>query len=79
MPTDQPKNSQKKPLNNWIRYSSMGIQMGATIFILTWLGIKADAWLKMKFPLFTLLMALFSAFAAVYYFIKDFLPKKPRS
>ncbi|MFN5346831.1 MAG: AtpZ/AtpI family protein [Bacteroidota bacterium] len=67
---------QKKQLNNWVKYSAMGLQMGGIIFLLTWLGIKLDFWLHLKFPIFTMLLAMFSAFAAIYYFIKDFLPKK---
>ncbi|MFM7014846.1 MAG: AtpZ/AtpI family protein [Bacteroidota bacterium] len=76
MLTDQHKNLPKKPLNNWVKYSAMGLQMGLIIFLLTWLGIKLDDWLHFKFPIFTMLLAMFSAFAAIYYFIKDFLPKK---
>ena len=76
MPTDQPKNLQKKPLNSWVKYSSMGIQMGATILILTYAGIKLDAYFKLKFPLFTLALALLSVTAVLWYFIKDSNPKK---
>jgi hypothetical protein len=76
MPTDQAKNSPKKPLDTIARYGSMGLQMGAVIFLLTWLGIKLDEWLKLSFPAFTLFMALFSVTAALWYFIKDFLPPK---
>jgi ABC-type transport system involved in cytochrome bd biosynthesis fused ATPase/permease subunit len=67
---------QKKQLNNWAKYSAMGLQMGGIIFLLTWLGIKLDFGLHLKFPIFTMLLSMFSAFAAIYYFIKDFLPKK---
>ena len=76
MPTDQPKSSRKKPLDNYARYGAMGLQMGAIIFLLSWAGVKLDAWLHMKFPVFTLVLALFSVFAALWYFIKEFLPKK---
>jgi hypothetical protein len=76
MPTDPAKNSPKKPLENFARYGPMGIQMGAIIFLLTWAGIKLDEKLGLKFPAFTLFMALFSVTAALWYFIKDFLPRK---
>ena len=76
MPTDQPKNLPKKPLNSWIKYSSMGIQMGATILILTYAGIKLDAYFGLKFPVFTLVLALFSVTAVLWYFIKSSNPKK---
>jgi hypothetical protein len=54
----------------------MGLQMGAIIFLLTWAGVKLDEKLGLKFPAFTLFMALFSVTAALWYFIKDFLPRK---
>jgi hypothetical protein len=76
MPTDQPKSSRKKPLDHYARYGAMGLQMGAIIFLLSWAGVKLDAWLNMKFPVFTLVLALFSVFAALWYFIREFLPKK---
>ncbi len=71
MQSEAPKNSPKKPLDNYIRYSSMGIQMGATIFLMTWAGVKIDAYLHLKFPAFTLLFALSSVTGALYYFIRQ--------
>lgn len=77
MPTDPQKSSPKKPLDNsYVRYSSMGLQMGAIIFLLTWGGIKLDHYFSLKFPVFTIVLALFSVFAALWYFIKDFIGKK---
>jgi hypothetical protein len=49
----------------------MGLQMGATIFLLTWLGVKLDAWLQLRFPAFTLFFALFSVTAVLVYFIRQ--------
>ena len=75
MASDQHQNSPKKPLNNYIRYSSMGIQMGATIFLMTWAGVKIDEYLQLKFPAFTLFFALFSVAGVMYYFIKQITKK----
>ncbi len=75
MASEAPKNSPKKPLDNYIRYSSMGIQMGATIFLLTWAGVKLDQYLALKFPAFTLFFALFSVAGVLYYFIKKISSK----
>lgn len=75
MSNDTAKNSPKKPLDNYIRYSSMGIQMGATIFLMTWAGVKLDAYLHLKFPAFTLLFALSSVAGVMYYFIKQITKK----
>lgn len=76
MAIDPTKNSQKKPLDSYARYGAMGLQMGAIIFLLTWAGVKLDAWLNLKFPAFTLTLAMLSVVAALWYFIKDFLPRK---
>lgn len=71
MPSEAPKNSPKKRLDNYLRFSAMGLQMGATIFLLTWLGVKLDAWLQLRFPAFTLFFALFSVTAVLVYFIRQ--------
>ena len=71
MPSETPKNSPKKQLDNYVRFSAMGLQMGGTIFLMTWAGMKLDAWLQLKFPAFTLLFALFSVAGVLYYFIKQ--------
>ncbi len=65
----------KKPLNNWIKYSGMGIQMAAIITGGTLGGIEIDKKLNLKFPVFTLSLTLLSVFLAIYYFIKDVLKK----
>jgi hypothetical protein len=54
----------------------MGLQMGAIIFLLTMGGVKLDHYFSLKFPVFTIVLALFSVFAALWYFIKDFIGKK---
>jgi hypothetical protein len=65
----------KKTLNNYAKYSSMGIQMGAIITGGVLGGIQLDKWLQLKFPVFTLVLTLLSVFLAMYYFIKDILKK----
>ncbi len=70
------KNSPKKRLENYTRYSAMGLQMGATIFLFTYGGIKLDHYLNLKIPVFTLTLSLFSVTGVLWYFIRDFLPKK---
>ena len=71
MPSELPKNSPKKQLDSYVRFSAMGLQMGATIFIMTWLGIQLDEYLTLKFPAFTLTSALLSVTGVLYYFIKQ--------
>lgn len=72
MPTNSPKSpSKKKPLNEYVRYSAIGLQMAGTIFLLTWLGVKIDGWLHLKIPVFTLILSLASVVLSLYYFLKD--------
>ncbi|MBL0050852.1 MAG: AtpZ/AtpI family protein [Bacteroidetes bacterium] len=49
----------------------MGLQMGATIFLFTYAGIKLDEWLKLSFPAFTISLALFSVIASIYVVAKQ--------
>ena len=53
----------------------MATQMGVTIFLGVWGGMKLDGIFKHKFPLFTLVLSLISVVVAVYMVIKDFLKK----
>ena len=63
--------SPKKQLNSYVRFSALGIQMAMTILIMTWAGSKLDKYLGMKFPLFTLILALLSSAGSLYYFIRE--------
>ncbi len=77
MPTSQPNpNSKKKQLNDYARYSAMGFQMAAIIFISTWGGVKLDAYLNNKIPVFTLLFSILSVVLSMYFFIRGFVKKK---
>lgn len=53
----------------------MAIQMGVVIALGAWGGTKLDAWLKLKIPVFTLVLTLGSVFIAIYLAIKDFIKK----
>jgi hypothetical protein len=65
-----------KNQNNYARYASMGTMMIVTIGLGTFAGVKIDRWLEIKFPIFTLILSIFSVFTAIYLAIKDFLKKK---
>ncbi len=71
----QGNSNPKRPLNNYVKYSGMGIQMAAIITGGVLGGIQLDKWLQLKFPVFTLVLTLLSVFLAIYYFIKDVLKK----
>jgi hypothetical protein len=65
----------KKQLNNYAKYSGMAVQMAAIIVGGGLGGIQLDKWLKLKFPIFTLVLTLLSVFLAMYYFIKYIIKK----
>ena len=46
------------PLNDWVRYSSVGIEMAVIIGAAVFAGVKIDAARQGSFPLFTILMTL---------------------
>lgn len=63
--------SPKKPLNSYVRFSALGIQMALTILVMTWAGSKLDHYLGLKTPVFTLILALLSSAGTMYYFIRE--------
>jgi hypothetical protein len=58
--------SEEKPTNNFLKYSSLGLQLLVTIGIAAWVGIKIDSYLQLKFPAF-LLTLVFVSFAGMIY------------
>ena len=59
-----------------MKYSGMGIQMGGIILIGAYAGQKLDAHFQTSKPYFTVALALFSTFAALYLVLKDFIKKQ---
>ncbi len=49
----------------------MGLQMGITIFVFAWAGVKLDEWLQLKFPIFTLVLSLAGVAGSLIYVIKS--------
>jgi hypothetical protein len=41
-----------------MRYAGLSGQVAASVGIAVWLGIKADKWLKLSFPIFSLVVPL---------------------
>ncbi|CAM1369836.1 putative F0F1-ATPase subunit Ca2+/Mg2+ transporter [Tenacibaculum sediminilitoris] len=60
------KNPQKKPLNKFIRFSGIALQMGLTIY----LGSLLGEWLDQKYPndnqLYTKICTLVAVFGAMF-------------
>lgn len=64
----------KKPLPNFVKYSSMAFQMGVIIFAAAFGGMKLDDYItSINFPVFTIVFTIVSVFAAVYLSIKDII------
>ena len=60
--------------SEWVQYTQIGFQMLGTIGLGVWLGIKADEWLDLSFPYFTIGLSVVFIFASVYNVIRQ-LPK----
>lgn len=60
------ESSKPKPSDNWLKYSTLAIQLLATILLFGWLGYRLDRFVNFTFPLFMLLFGLL-AFAGMMY------------
>jgi hypothetical protein len=63
----------KKKLDDFIRYSNMAFEMVAIMGIGTWSGVLIDDWLKLGFPVFTLVLMILSVVGAIYHAIRKFI------
>ena len=80
MPTNQPKSgSRKKQLNDYVRFSAIGLQMAGLIFLLTWAGNLIDERLSNKVPVFTLVFSLASVTASIWFLIREFSGKSGKN
>jgi hypothetical protein len=71
----KPDKEKRPPLESYARYSNLAFQMFAIIGIGIFGGVKLDQWLKIGFPVFTVLLSILSVAAAIYIAIKDFIKK----
>lgn len=60
------KQKNDKPVNQFLKYSGLGLQMLVTLGIGAWLGIKLDNYLGLEFPVF-LLTFVFLLFGGIMY------------
>ena len=72
----KPSDEKRPSLESYARYSNLAFQMFAIIGIGVFGGVKLDQWLKLKFPVFTVLFSILSVSAAIYNAVKDLLKKK---
>jgi ATP synthase protein I len=76
MDKNQPPNPKKQRLTDYGKFSAMAFQMGITIALGVWGGMKLDELYPItRFPVFTICLSLLSVFGAMYWVIKDLLKK----
>lgn len=68
-----PPSSNNKDL---MRYAGLATQMMVSLGIAVFLGLKADKWLKLSFPILSWLLPLLVLAAIIYQVIKETGPKK---
>jgi len=71
----KPEREKRPPLESYARYSNLAFQMFAVIGIGIFGGVKLDQWLKIGFPVFTVLLSILSVAASIYLAIKDLIKK----
>jgi len=69
-----PNNGNNKDL---LRYAGLATQMMVGLGIAVFIGLKADAWLGLSFPLLIWLLPLLALVAIFYKIIKDTGRKQP--
>jgi Putative F0F1-ATPase subunit Ca2+/Mg2+ transporter len=57
---------QKKPLNNYAKYSGLAFQMGFVIFLAAYAGKKLDAYFGLITPWCTIVLSLLAIFGVLY-------------
>ncbi len=62
-------------LKEYGKYSSLLFQMIAIAAVGILGGIELDKWLKMKTPVFTILLTILMAFVAIYHLFRTILKK----
>jgi ATP synthase protein I len=69
--TKPTKPKESKPSNSFLKYSSLGLQLLATIAVSGFLGFWIDKKLDSKFPVFLLLFILVSFGGMIYKLYQD--------
>ena len=63
---------EKKQFDNFISYSSIGIQMLVIIAAGVFGGYKLDKWMDNRIPVFLIVLSTLAMAIAIYHAIKDF-------
>jgi len=72
---DEKKESKKKAVNSYMKYTGIAFQMGGIIFVGVFIGKKIDQYFEQEQPVFTAALALLAVLGSIYSVIKDTLKK----
>ena len=61
----------KRKVNKYVKFSSLGIQMGLIIYLFTWGGILLDDRYEMSTPWFTVALSLFGVIGSLVLVIRE--------
>jgi len=61
----------KRKVNKYVKFSSLGIQMGLVIYIFTWGGMLLDDRYEMSTPWFTVALSLFGVIGSLVLVIRE--------
>ena len=61
----------KKPLNKYLRFTSIGFQLGATIYVAAYLGKWLDQKFEMEKKVFTLILILAALIVSIWSIIQQ--------
>ena len=61
----------KRKVNKYVKFSSLGIQMGLIIYIFTWGGMLLDDRYEMSTPWFTVALSLFGVIGSLVLVIRE--------
>lgn len=61
----------KNKVNVYLRFSSLGIQMGGIIAFFTWLGTFLDKKQMNEIPVWTIVLSLFGVVGSLYLVIRE--------
>ena len=56
--------------SNWLRYSSLGIEMALIVGVAVWGGVKIDERRQGTFPLFTILLSAVGLVVSLFYLVR---------
>ncbi len=66
----QPKNTEKRPLDAYIKYSTLGFQMIGIIGAFTFAGYKLDESQQTSLPIYTAMLSLVGVGISLYFIFK---------